>query len=63
MIHGRKDWTISFAHGETLYAAVSGDKYSFWVDEAGHDNLYRIAGSSYLRAIQNFASTLDLPPR
>ena len=59
VIHGRRDQTISFVHGERLFAAVPGRKYSFWVDDAGHNNLFYSAREPYLRAIRDFANNLE----
>ena len=58
VIHGRRDATITFKHGENLFAAANEPKRSFWVDAAGHNNLFRVAGESYLAAINDFAASL-----
>lgn len=59
VIHGRRDRTISFVHGERLFAAVPGAKYALWVDDAGHNNLFYSARESYLKAIRGFAESLS----
>lgn len=59
VIHGKRDRTISFVHGERLFAAVPGEKYALWVDEAGHNNLFYSARDAYLKAIRDFAETLS----
>lgn len=58
VIHGRRDRTISFSHGERLFAAVPGDKYAFWVEDAGHNNLFCSARETYLESIRVFAEKL-----
>lgn len=58
VIHGRKDWTISFSHGERLYAAAPGKKFSMWVDDAGHNNLFYQTRTRYLNTIRDFAENL-----
>lgn len=59
VIHGRRDRTISFVHGERLFAAVPGAKYALWVDDAGHNNLFYSAREPYLKAIRDFAESLS----
>lgn len=59
VIHGKKDRTISFSHGEALFASAKRPKYSLWVEQAGHNNVSRIGGKDYLEAITNFSETLD----
>jgi fermentation-respiration switch protein FrsA (DUF1100 family) len=58
VIHGKRDRTISFSHGEALFAAVRGEKYAFWVEDAGHNNLFYSARETYLKTIQDFAKKL-----
>ena len=58
-IHGKKDNLIHFWHGETLFANANEPKVSFWVDEAGHNNVFEKSKESYLQAIQNFSAILN----
>lgn len=58
VIHGRKDSTISFSHGEKLFAAAPGRKFSMWVDDAGHNNLFYQTRTRYLNTIRDFAENL-----
>ena len=58
VIHGREDWTIPFHHGESLLAAAPEPKQSFWVDTAGHNNLFRKDSEGYLKALKDFADSL-----
>ena len=58
-IHGKKDNLIHFWHSETLFANANEPKVSFWVDEAGHNNVFEKSKESYLQAIQNFSATLN----
>ncbi len=58
VIHGKKDWTIPFNHGEKLYAAAREPKVFLGVDEAGHNNLFNKASERYLIAIRDFADNL-----
>jgi abhydrolase domain-containing protein 17 len=57
-IHGRKDQIIPFWHGEKLFAEANDPKLSFWIDEAGHNNIYQIGGKAYLQRIRDFADNL-----
>ena len=58
IIHGKEDWTIPFHHGETLFAAALDPKNSFWVENAGHNNLFNRSGDLYLTAIRSFVDGL-----
>lgn len=57
-IHGRRDEIIPFWHGEKLYAAANEPKFSFWLDEANHNNVAGIGGAAYFQAIRDFAANL-----
>ena len=61
VIHGKKDRTIPFQHGEKLFAAANEPKVSFWVDNAGHNDLFKAAGGAYLKTIRDFADNLSIP--
>ncbi len=61
VIHGKKDWTIPFHHGEKLFAAAKEPKASLWIDNAGHNNLFNTASGPYLKAIRDFADNLSKP--
>jgi abhydrolase domain-containing protein 17 len=56
--HGRNDRIIPFWHGEKLFAEANEPKFSYWIDEAGHNNIYQIGGKSYLQRIRDFADNL-----
>jgi len=57
VIHGTKDTTVAFWHGEELFHAANEPKLRLWVDGAGHDDLAEVAGSTYGEA---FAGLLAL---
>jgi abhydrolase domain-containing protein 17 len=59
VIHGKKDWTIPFHHGEALFAAANEPKASLWVDAAGHNNLFNVSSEQYLKAIRDFIDNLS----
>lgn len=60
VIHGVEDWTIAFHHGESLLAAAREPKQSFWVDTAGHNNLFRKDSEGYLKALKDFSNSLPV---
>ncbi len=59
VIHGKKDWTIPFHHGEALFTAANEPKASLWVDDAGHNNLFNVASEQYLKAVRDFTDSLS----
>jgi len=59
VIHGKSDDIISFHHGQTLFAAANEPKRSYWVEQAGHNDLAMIAGSSYFEELRKFAQMVD----
>lgn len=59
IIHGKQDGTIPFHHGQSLFAAARDPKTAFWVDDAGHNNLFYISGQAYIAAIREFAESLN----
>lgn len=54
IIHGKKDRLINISHGETLFKAAPSPKMFWWVEEAGHNNLFSVAGDRYNRKIEEF---------
>jgi fermentation-respiration switch protein FrsA (DUF1100 family) len=57
-IHSRKDDRIGFWHSEKLLAEANEPKFSLWIDDAHHNNLFDVAGKTYLQAIRDFADNL-----
>ena len=57
-IHGKKDNLIPFWHGEKLFAEAGEPKFSFWIDEANHNNVFAISRNGYLQAIHDFSAKL-----
>jgi hypothetical protein len=56
--HGDRDRVIPASHGRALFAAHRGPKRALWVDGAGHNDLLRVAGDRYGRALADFAAGL-----
>jgi fermentation-respiration switch protein FrsA (DUF1100 family) len=59
VIHGKSDDIISFDHGQTLFAAANEPKRSYWVENAGHNDLALVAGRRYFEELRNFADSID----
>lgn len=57
-IHGKQDNIVPFWHGEMLFASANEPKFSFWIDEANHNNVFAKSKDKYLQTIQNFTATL-----
>lgn len=56
-IHGKQDEIIPFWHGEMLFANANEPKFSFWIDEANHNNVFAKSKENYLQAIKKFSAT------
>ena len=57
-IHGKKDSLIAFWHAEQLIAAANEPKFSLWIDEGDHNNIYSSGKKVYLEKIRDFAANL-----
>ncbi|HEY8240684.1 MAG TPA: alpha/beta hydrolase, partial [Kiritimatiellia bacterium] len=56
VFHGRNDDVVPFWHGEKLFEAAPEPKRSAWIDEAGHNDLFWIAGGRYRTELESLAS-------
>ena len=54
VIHGRADRTIPIKQGEMLYQAANEPKLYLWVEEAGHNDVQKIAEDEYWRKVGEF---------
>ena len=71
VIHGREDEVIPFSHGQKLWERANpqgaadapltptGGKRHYWIDGAGHNNIFPVANRTYLEVIRQFAA--DIP--
>lgn len=57
-VHGRKDNIVAFWHGEKLFTEANEPKFSFWIDEANHNNVFSVGGETYRGKIRDFADSL-----
>lgn len=58
VIHGDRDRTVAFWHGQKLLAETQGPKQHLWVEGAGHNDLHQVAGEEYYRSIVRFSESL-----
>ena len=59
VIHGTADDVIAFWNGDRLFRQANEPKRSFWVEGAGHDDLYEVAGARYAAALRAFVALID----
>lgn len=57
-IHGTGDEIIPFAHGERLFASAGKGKEHFWIEGAGHNDLFQVAGIEIVQRITAFLDRL-----
>lgn len=57
-IHGQSDSLVLFRHAEQLFAEANEPKFSYWIDDANHNDVYLIAGKAYFQKIRDFADSL-----
>ena len=58
VIHGRKDATIPFWHGEALFRAAREPKACCWLDDMTHDEMPPAAEKAYWEALSSFIASL-----
>jgi hypothetical protein len=58
-IHGTRDRTIPFQHGQALFDRANQPKTFLTVDGADHNDVEQLAGARYTQALQTFFKTLD----
>lgn len=54
LMHGKLDRTIPFEHALKNEQALDGRAETYWIDNAGHNNLIEIAGYGYWDAVLRF---------
>lgn len=59
IIHGREDKIVPFRHGVKLFEAANEPKLKLWVDGAGHNDLFWVAGARYLDIIEEFTGVIS----
>jgi alpha-beta hydrolase superfamily lysophospholipase len=59
VIHGTRDEVISFWHGQKLFEIANGPKLSCWVNGAGHNDLFEVAGPGYVKALKELTGVIE----
>lgn len=63
IIHGTDDTLIRLKHGKQLYDLANEPKQALWVAEAGHNDLFYVAGDSYSAALVKFRTLIESSAR
>jgi fermentation-respiration switch protein FrsA (DUF1100 family) len=63
VMHGTSDEVISFWHGRKLFAAANEPKLAYWVEGAGHNNLFKVAGPAYGQTLKRFEEMITAGAR
>ncbi|MHC4212553.1 MAG: alpha/beta hydrolase [Planctomycetota bacterium] len=58
-IHGRDDTIVPFSHGLSLFEKANEPKRSFWVEDAGHNDLYSVADVKYWENLKKFEKMIS----
>ena len=58
-IHGRKDTLIPIWHSEELFKQTNQPKFSLWIDNAGHNDVFAVSKNKYTNAIRDFSNKLE----
>lgn len=58
VFQGVADEVIAFVHGQNLFAALPEPKRHVWIEGAGHNDIFHVAGNSILREIVAFERNL-----
>jgi len=61
IFHGTRDEVIPFAHGQKLFAAAPEPKRAVWVEGAGHNDVFEVAGARILDELKTFGQNLPAP--
>lgn len=59
IVHGTADRVIPFEHSQKLFSAAKEPKMNLWVDSAGHNDLYSVAGKDYWQALGKLTDTIE----
>jgi alpha-beta hydrolase superfamily lysophospholipase len=59
VIHGTNDQIISPWHGQRLFQEANEPKLAYWVERAGHNDLFEVAGDGYERALKSFTDLIE----
>jgi len=59
VIHGKQDRVVPFFHGQQIYNAATVPKQSFWINNAGHNDIFMVDQKNLWEKIKNFTSSLN----
>ena len=59
VIHGKRDEVIPFWHGERLFREANEPKLSLWIEKAGHNDLFEVAGRRYGEALRELVALIE----
>jgi pimeloyl-ACP methyl ester carboxylesterase len=62
IFHGMADEVIPFAHGPKLLAATMSPAEGEWIADAGHNDIFDVAGDNIVRRMVRFAGALPVRP-
>ena len=62
IFHGTADEVIPFSHGQKLFAVAPEPKRAVWIEGAGHNDIFELAGEKILGEIGAFEKPLPAPP-
>ncbi|MDD2708488.1 MAG: alpha/beta hydrolase [Verrucomicrobiae bacterium] len=60
VIHGMQDEVIPNSHGKKLFSSYQGPKKAWWVETAGHNDIFSTNPDEYLRQLREFAKEIPL---
>lgn len=58
VIQGKSDEVIPWWHGQRIYELANPPKHFFWIDGAGHNDAFVVAGPKYLQVVNQFAESI-----
>ncbi len=58
-IHGKEDAIVPFSHGQSLFDKANEPKLSFWVEDAGHNDLFSVADVKYWEVLKEFKKMIS----
>ena len=59
IIHGKRDTVVPFRHGQALYNAANEPKMYYWVENAGHNDLFYQAGDNYWKILNQYIELIE----
>ena len=54
VLHGDRDPTVPFEHGQELFEAANDPKRFYRIQGAAHNDTYQVGGEPYFEALREF---------